>query len=38
MSGGKNQSVIHWDILKDMTTGEVYADEELIYKKGKIII
>ncbi|MGD8565868.1 MAG: aminopeptidase [Candidatus Bathyarchaeota archaeon] len=38
MSGGKNQSVIHWDILKDMTTGEVYADEELIYKKGKITI
>ena len=38
MSGGKNQSAIHWDILKDMTTGKVYADEELIYQKGKIII
>lgn len=35
LSGGKNQSAIHWDILKDMTTGEIYADDELIYEKGK---
>jgi len=34
-SGGKNQSSIHWDILKDMRTGEIYADNELIYEKGK---
>ena len=34
-TGGKNQSSIHWDLLKDMRTGEIYADNELIYKKGK---
>jgi aminopeptidase len=34
-TGGKNQSSIHWDLLKDMRTGEIYADNELIYEKGK---
>jgi len=34
-TGGKNQSSIHWDLLKDMRTGEIYADNELVYKKGK---
>jgi len=34
-SGGKNQSSIHWDLLKDMRTGEIYADNELVYEKGK---
>jgi len=34
-TGGKNQSSIHWDLLKDMRTGEIYADNELIYQKGK---
>jgi len=34
MTGGKNMSSIHWDLLKDMRTGEIYADNELIYKKG----
>jgi len=38
MSGGKNQSTIHWDILKDMATGEIYADSKLIYEKGKFTI
>jgi len=38
MSGGKNQSSIHWDILKDMKKGEVYADKTLIYEKGHFII
>jgi len=33
-TGGKNQSSIHWDILKDMRTGEIYADNELVYEKG----
>jgi aminopeptidase len=33
--GGKNQSSIHWDLLKDMRSGEIYADDELIYQKGK---
>jgi aminopeptidase len=33
--GGKNQSSIHWDLLKDMRTGQIYADNELVYEKGK---
>jgi aminopeptidase len=37
-TGGKNQSSIHWDLLKDMRTGEIYADDELVYQKGKFII
>jgi aminopeptidase len=36
--GGKNQSSIHWDLLKDMRTGEIYADDELIYQKGKFLL
>jgi aminopeptidase len=36
-SGGKNQSSIHWDILKDMREGEIYADNELVYEKGRFI-
>ncbi len=35
MTGGKNNSSIHWDILKDMKTGEIYADNKLIYAKGE---
>jgi aminopeptidase len=38
MSGGKNKSSIHWDILKSMTSGEIFADDELIYEKGLITI
>jgi aminopeptidase len=34
-TGGKNQSSIHWDLLKDMRIGEIYADGELVYQKGK---
>jgi len=37
-TGGKNQSSVHWDLLKDMRTGEVYADNELIYEKGRFIL
>jgi len=37
-SGGKNFSSIHWDLLKDMKNGEVYADGELFYKNGKFLI
>ena len=37
-SGGKNQSAIHWDILKDMKKdGEIYADNKLFYKNGKFL-
>ena len=38
ISGGKNQSSIHWDILKDMKNGEIYADGELIYEDGEFTI
>jgi aminopeptidase len=38
-TGGKNESAIHWDMLADMHDGgEIYADDELIYKNGKFII
>ena len=38
-TGGKNQSVIHWDLISDMTDGgEIWADDELIYKDGRFII
>ncbi len=35
MSGGKNSSSLHWDMLKDMRDGgEIYADDQLIYRDG----
>jgi aminopeptidase len=37
-TGGRNQSSIHWDLLKDMRTGEIYADNELVYQKGKFVL
>ena len=37
-TGGKNQSSLHWDLLKDMRTGEIYADDELVYQKGKFML
>lgn len=38
-TGGKNESAIHWDLLKNMETdGQLYADGELFYEKGKAII
>ena len=36
-AGGKNLSSIHWDLLKDMRSGEIYVDNELIYEKGKFL-
>lgn len=37
--GGTNQSAIHWDIVKDMRTeGEIFLDDKLIFKKGKILL
>ena len=32
---GTNQSAVHVDIIKSMHEGEIYADDELIYGKGK---
>lgn len=38
-AGGKNESSVHWDMIADMTNGgEIYADEEMIYKNGKFLI
>ena len=36
-AGGKNESSIHWDMINDMTSGEIYADGELFYKNGHFI-
>ncbi|OYT27126.1 MAG: aminopeptidase [Thermoprotei archaeon ex4572_64] len=37
--GGKNESSIHWDLIKDMRSGgKIYADGELIYENGKFTI
>jgi aminopeptidase len=38
-SGGKNFSVIHWDMLCDMRNGgELIADGEVIYRDGRFIV
>lgn len=38
-SGGRNESGIHWDMLCDMReNGEIYADGQLIYQRGKFLI
>ena len=39
-TGSKNQSAIHWDILKDMKSEEskILLDGEVIYKAGKWLI
>jgi aminopeptidase len=38
-TGGKNNSNIHWDLLANMRDGgEIYADDELIYKGGEFIV
>jgi len=37
-TGGKNQSPIHWDLISNMKNGgEIYADEELIYRDGQFL-
>jgi len=37
-TGGLNKSALHWDILKDMKTGEIYADGKIFYKNGEFLI
>ena len=38
-TGSKNKSSLHWDMVCDLRkNGEVYADNELIYKNGKFLI
>ncbi len=37
-TGSKNESSLHWDMMCDLRkNGEVYADDELIYKNGKFL-
>ena len=36
--GGKNQSSIHWDMIAGMMkSGEIFADDEKIYEKGRFL-
>ncbi len=37
-TGGKNESLIHWDLVSDMKNGEIYADGERIYENGRFLI
>jgi len=38
-TGGKNQSGLHWDIIKNMKNGgKIFADDVLIYENGKFLI
>lgn len=38
-TGGKNQSGLHWDLIKNMKNGgKIYTDDKLIYENGKFII
>lgn len=36
-SGGKNESSIHWDMLCDMSEGQIIVDGELFYENGKFV-
>jgi aminopeptidase len=37
-TGSKNESSLHWDMMCDLRkNGQVYADDELIYKNGKFL-
>ena len=36
-TGGKNQSSIHWDMIKSLRSHKVYADGDLVYENGKFI-
>ena len=36
-TGGNNKSAIHWDMVKDLREGRVYADGDLVYEKGRFL-
>ncbi|MFI3300081.1 MAG: aminopeptidase [Candidatus Gastranaerophilales bacterium] len=38
-TGGKNESGLHWDLIKNMKNGgQIFADDVLIYENGKFLI
>jgi aminopeptidase len=37
-TGSQNRSAIHWDMIKDMKQGRVYADAKLVYENGRFIV
>jgi aminopeptidase len=38
-TGSKNQSAIHWDMICDLRDGgEIWVDDELLYKSGRFVI
>ena len=38
-TGSKNESALHWDMIKDLRKGgELWFDEELVQKDGKWLI
>ncbi len=37
-SGGRNKSALHWDMVCDLTAGEIEADGKTIYRNGKFVI
>ncbi len=38
-AGGKNESAVHWDMVKDLRPGgELYADDELVQQDGRWLI
>ena len=38
-TGSVNKSAIHWDMICDLRDGgEIWVDDELLYKNGKFVI
>ena len=35
---GENMSAVHWDMVHDMASSEIYIDDELFYQNGKFVI
>ena len=38
-TGSRNESAIHWDMICDLRDeGEIWVDDELLYKDGRFVI
>jgi aminopeptidase len=37
-TGSTNRSAIHWDMIKDMKQGRVYADGKLVYENARFVV